>query len=634
MAFRSLSMTSLGPGGLIGQTIPPFGTFPASSRKKPGRGPMFVDSHCHLDYHARDGDLADVVARARAAGVGEMVTICTKISEFDAVSRIAAQFDGVWCTLGVHPHEAGNEPRRAVDEIVGMADHPKVVGIGETGLDYYYERSPRKAQRRSFQTHIDASRRTGLPLIVHARDADDDIIEMLGEAIGSPDQPVGRPFQRGVSTYPVLGDAIRTTPPLELAQVYARPMESNLPIGAIFQDDSLPAYVLTDELLGKHFGVLGTTGSGKSCTVALILHRLLEEYPNGHIVLLDPHNEYMQSFGELAEPLNPDTIHLPYWLLNFDEIRAVLVGKDHDDAHTQALILRRIILLAKQKLAAEQSAESASMTIDTPVPYRLGDMMAMLDEEAGRLDNPEASTPYMRLKSRLESLQGDRRFNFMFSGLLVRDSLADIVSQIIRVPVAGKPISIVDLSGVPSDVVDVVVSVMCRLIFDFAVWSSKQKPLPVLLVCEEAHRYVPRDENLGFGPTKRAIAQIAREGRKYGVSLCLVSQRPADLSETILSQCNTFIALRMNNKEDQDYVARAMPESGLGLLNALPSLRTREAVIVGEGVTVPMRVRLRELEEEKRPRSANVAFSASWINDEVGLEFIGETLERWRKQVR
>ncbi len=459
-------------------------------------------------------------------------------------------------------------------------------------------------------------------------------IELMGEAVGSPDNPVGRPFQRGVSSHPGLGAVIRTTPPLELAQIYARPTESNLPIGTIYQDPNLPAYILTDDLLGKHFSVLGTTGSGKSCTVALILHRLLAEYPCGHIILLDPHNEYTRAFGDLAAPLNPDTLHLPYWMLNLEEICAVLIGKDHDDAHTQQIILKRIVLAAKHKFATDNSLDRDSLTIDTPLPYRLGDLIALLDEEAGRLDNPEASTPYLRLKSRLDSLREDRRFAFMFSGLLVRDSLADIMSRIMRTPVDGKPISIVDLSGVPSEVVDVVVSVMCRTIFDFAVWSVRENALPVLLVCEEAHRYVPRDPALGFGPTKRALSQIAREGRKYGVSLCLVSQRPSDLSETILSQCNTIIALRMNNQQDQDFVGRAMPESGLGLLSALPSLGMREAIIVGEGVTVPMRVRLEELEEHRRPRGADASFSTGWAKDDAGPEFIKETLDRWRRQVR
>lgn len=143
---------------------------------------MFVDSHCHLDYHERDGDLEEVVARARRAGVGTMVTICTKVSAFETVRGIAERFDGVWCSLGIHPHEAGNETLPTVEELVALAEHPKVVGIGETGLDYFYERSPRDAQQACLEVHIETARRTGLPLIVHARDADDDMMAILGSA--------------------------------------------------------------------------------------------------------------------------------------------------------------------------------------------------------------------------------------------------------------------------------------------------------------------------------------------------------------------------------------------------------------------------------------------------------------------
>ncbi len=143
---------------------------------------MFVDSHCHLDYHQRDGDLEEVVARAKRAGVNELVTICTKVSEFETVRDIAAQFDKVWCTLGIHPHEADNEALPTPEELVTLAAHPKVVGIGETGLDYFYEHSARDAQKESLRVHIEASRCTGLPLIVHSRDADDDMIQILGEA--------------------------------------------------------------------------------------------------------------------------------------------------------------------------------------------------------------------------------------------------------------------------------------------------------------------------------------------------------------------------------------------------------------------------------------------------------------------
>ncbi len=222
----------------------------------------------------------------------------------------------------------------------------------------------------------------------------------------------------------------------------------------------------------------------------------------------------------------------------------------------------------------------------------------------------------------------------MFSKLIVRDNMVEVFGRILRIPVSRKPITIIDISGVPSEIVDVVVSVLCHSIFDFALWSERSRALPVLLVCEEAHRYVPRDDDTAFGPTKRAISRIAREGRKYGVSLCLVSQRPSELSASILSQCNTLFALRMSNERDHNFVRNALPDGALGLLSALPALRAQEAVVVGEGVTVPTRLRFDDLDPAHRPMSGTACFSRAWREDREQQSFVAETVDRWRKQAR
>ncbi len=458
-------------------------------------------------------------------------------------------------------------------------------------------------------------------------------IELLGEAVGARINSTALGFQRGVSDYPTLGAPIFMASHADLSQVYARPAVTNVCVGALFQNDQVPAYLITDELLGKHFAVLGTTGVGKSCALALILRAILAENPSGHIVLLDPHNEYAQAFADRAETLSPEDLQLPYWLLNFEEVIQVVIGDRGADTVTQAAILKEAIVAAKIKFAGDGAAVE-HITVDTPVPYRLGDLLRILDEGMGQLEKPENSVPYLRLKARIESLKADRRYGFMFSGLVVRDNLADILARILRIPVSGKPLTVVDLSGVPSEIVDVVVSVLCRMIFDFAVWSARELSTPVLLVCEEAQRYVPSDESLGFAPTRRVISQIAKEGRKYGVALCLVSQRPSELSGSILSQCNTLFALRMSNDQDQDFVSRALPESARGFLGALASLRTRDAVVVGEGVSVPMRLRFNELAEQYRPQSASAAFSTAWRDDREPRSLIADTVARWRLQQR
>jgi len=458
-------------------------------------------------------------------------------------------------------------------------------------------------------------------------------IELICEAMDDKggDAPV---FQRGVSIYPTLGAEIYATQRDEISAIYARPQSANVRIGTLYQDHTLPAYLITDELLAKHFAVLGTTGSGKSCTVALILHRILEQNPNGRVVLLDPHDEYSQAFGDLAELIDPGNLHLPYWLLNFEETVAVMVGGHEADREADIAILKAAILEAKRKYCALAGSDEY-VTVDTPIPYRFGDLIKAIDSALGKLDKPDGTAPFLRLKSRLDALRSDRRFAFMFSGFTVADTMADVLGRILRIPVSGRPVSIIDLSGVPSEIVDAVVSVLCRMIFDFALWNVRPQAFPVLLVCEEAHRYVSSDPAVGFGPTRRSIARIAKEGRKYGVSLCLVSQRPSELDPTILSQCNTLFALRMSNERDHKFVHDALPEGSFGLLSALPSLKVQEAVVVGEGVAVPMRVCFDTLDESLRPRSGSAPFSIAWQAEDQGHEdIVAETIERWRRQIR
>jgi DNA helicase HerA-like ATPase len=228
----------------------------------------------------------------------------------------------------------------------------------------------------------------------------------------------------------------------------------------------------------------------------------------------------------------------------------------------------------------------------------------------------------------LKTLQSDPRFAFMFPRVQARDTMVATLSRLFRVPVDGKPLTIIDLASVPSEVLNVVVSVLCRMTFDFALWS--ERAVPILLVCEEAHRYCPLDSRAGFEPAKRALARIAKEGRKYGISLCVVSQRPSELLPAVLSQCNTIFALRMSNNADQDFVRGALRESTTGLLNFLPTLRNSEAIIIGEGVAVPVRVRIDDLPEEYRPLSGTAKFSQAWVKDVADPKFLATVVERWR----
>jgi len=478
---------------------------------------------------------------------------------------------------------------------------------------------------------------SGLSIPIPKQDAGDaelNIIEMelVGETMNGPDE-AKRPFQRGVSIFPTLGDSVFMASKEDLGRVYAPPAVDTVRIGTIHQDEALPAFVGTDNLLGKHFAVLGTTGSGKSCAVALILQAILERHHNAHILLLDPHNEYSHAFGKMAEALSPGNLKLPYWLFTFEEITEVILGDNYQSRVAETAILSEAIPEAKRKYLSNSDPDAASfVTVDTPVPFQISELLQIIDDGMGKLDNPENSAPYLRLKSRINALRVDSRFGFMFGGLGARDNMSDVLSRLFRIPVEGRPITIVDLSGVPSEIVNVVVSVLSRMMFDFAVWSDRA--MPMLLVCEEAHRYVPQDTSLGFEPTKKSLSRIAKEGRKYGVSLCVVSQRPSELAAGILSQCNTIFALRMSNQKDQEFVRGALSESAMGLMDFLPSMRNAEAIAVGEGVPVPVRLCFSELPEDRRPLSGTARFSSAWQNDDEDKSFIDTVVERWRRQRR
>ena len=457
-------------------------------------------------------------------------------------------------------------------------------------------------------------------------------IELFGEALRTGLGESDFEFQRGVVTYPLPGQGIFVASVAELARIYHRPDKPSIHVGTLSQASSLPVYLLTDELLGKHFAVLGTTGSGKSCSVTVLLRSILEVAPKAHMVLLDPHNEYRRAFPDSAEPIDPTTLNLPHWLLNFEESIELFIGKTEHAATSQTNILKDAMLAARRDFGLPGIA-SEEVTVDTPVPYKLSKLIENID--ASMPTQASRQDPYLKIRNKIETLRQDSRFSFLIRpDDAVTDELANIAGQYFRIPVLDRPLSIIDLSGVPSDVVDVVVSVLCRMIFDFAVWSPRPVRVPIVLVCEEAHRYAPRGGDAAFQPTRQALSRIAKEGRKYGVGLGLISQRPSELAESVLSQCNTLIALRMSNEQDQNFVQRALPDSVRSLVNVLSTLRTQEALVVGEGSVVPVRLRFSDLAEENQPQSTDVPFARLWVDETTDGEYVKDVVRRWRLQER
>jgi len=458
-------------------------------------------------------------------------------------------------------------------------------------------------------------------------------LEYLGQGIRAPYSPTGVSFDRGITDFPVPGQLVYEVSYDDLESIYGVNDSNHFHIGTVFPQHVTPASIKTDNMLGKHFAVLGSTGTGKSCTVALLIHRIVERMPMGHIIILDPHNEYASAFEERGEHFDIGNLRLPYWMMNFEEHVEMFIGRRRSvEREVEIDILRRGIYAARVEAATNIQADK--ITVNSPIPYKLSFLLQYLENSMGKLDNPEKLTPFMRLKAKVEELRRDVRFSFMFSGLLAHDNLKNVIKDLLRFPVNNRPVSTIDLSGVPSEIVNVVVSMISRLVFDFAVWSRGENARPILLVCEEAHRYIPTEENTVFGSSRKAIERIAKEGRKYGVSLGLVSQRPADVSESALSQCGTIFAMRMNNERDQRFVEHVMPEGSKGALEALSSLQNREALVVGEGVRAPVRVLFDKLEEHKRPSGGNPSYSEDWQKEIEADDFIVDTIENWRNQGR
>jgi DNA helicase HerA-like ATPase len=457
------------------------------------------------------------------------------------------------------------------------------------------------------------------------------ILDLMGEI--RRDREDGEPyFSRGVTVYPAIGDPAVMPSVADLKVVYDITGSDTIEIGNLQQDTRLAAYVNVEEMLSKHFAILGTTGVGKSSGVAVILREILAQRPDLRIFLIDPHNEYGSCFGARAQVLNPGNLRLPFWAFNFEETIDVFYrGRPGSDEEVE--LLAELIPAAKRMYNSgrERRAEAraAGYTVDTPVPYRLTDLAALIEQRIGKLEFRAQRATYARVLSRIESVANDARYAFMFENANVGgDTMSSVLSELFRLPTNDKPMTIMQLAGFPAEVVDSVVSVLGRMAFDFGLWSDGA--LPLLFVCEEAHRYASADRNIGFGPTRRAISRIAKEGRKYGVFLGLISQRPAELDATIISQCSTLFVMRMSNERDQALIRSAISDAAANLLGFLPSLGTREVFAFGEGVKVPTRLRFKELPVKARPKSEAISSSSGDFGRTVDQSFVDVVVDRWR----
>jgi len=442
----------------------------------------------------------------------------------------------------------------------------------------------------------------------------------------------GGRYERGVSLFPVVDMPVYLAEDSDLAVAFAVYQRFGFSVGQVSLFENQRAFLDANKFFGKHIAILGSSGSGKSCAVASILQKV-SKYPDTNIIILDIHNEYHKAFAGNCNHLDIAEFELPYWLMNFDELREMFVDEKDENASSQITVLKDLIILSKK---GENPEMCTLVTIDTPLYYDLNESRAriqFLDQEKVTMGATVKEGPFYgkftRFLVRLDGKLNDPRYAFMFrpKRYIMSITFNDLLSKILGADGSAQ-VTILDLSGVPFDVVNTIVSLLARIIFDFNFWNPNRRDFPILLVFEEAHIYLPSTVST-TAAARKTVERIAKEGRKYGVSCMVVSQRPSEVSETILSQCNNYVVLRLTNPMDQNYIRRLVPDSFASFTEILPSLRQGEALVVGEAISMPMRVQLDFPDPE--PDSSDIKFYEKWKQSDAKTK-IEEVVTRWWKQ--
>jgi len=430
--------------------------------------------------------------------------------------------------------------------------------------------------------------------------------------------------------------------------------EHSLLIGKYTIDDTASAFLDGNRFFQRHAAILGSTGSGKSWSVASILEKAAQ-LQSTNIIVFDLHGEYSGfSYARQLRVPSPEDLgksganllYLPYWLLNTEELQAMFTDKTEFSAHNQVMVFQDAVIEEKKNtLTSEKKVDVLkAFTLDSPIPFSLNRVVAAIkaknEEMVPGSQGKDKQGPFFgqftRLLLRMNSKITDRRYGFLFQAPDSENSyaaLANIAHKLLDCAGKNQQIKIVDFSDVPADILPIIVGIVARLIFQIQFWTDSALRKPIALVCDEAHLYLPKKD--GTNPIElRAVEnfeRIAKEGRKYGVALVIVSQRPSDVSTTILSQCNNIVSLRLTNSDDQGTIKKYMPESLDSLLDTLPLLDTGEALVVGDSVLLPSRIKIAEPKEH--PRSATIDFWTEWRKLSNPLAF-GSIIENMRKQTR
>lgn len=455
-------------------------------------------------------------------------------------------------------------------------------------------------------------------------------------------------FDRGVGRYPTTGAEVHAIGSADIAKMFERFQSKGFSVGTVATHPSLKVCLDPSNLFGRHFAILGQTGSGKSWAVAALVQRAVAVMPLAHIIILDLHGEYCwkredgnrhYAFADtIVRHVDARELEIPYWLMTYTELCDLLIEHSEREATNQTAFFRDCLL--EGRLTENGSATAAlglpRVTVDTPIYFSLDDVIAKVRaknvERVGNRQGPMFGD-FDRFLMRIESKLNDTRYDFLLKPTKRNSSasLSAMLRDFVGLGAQKAAVTVIDLSSVPFDVRPTVAAQIGRLAFEFNYWNPKYREFPILLMCEEAHAYIPRAGESQFAGSRKSMERIAKEGRKYGVGLAVVSQRPHEVSETVLAQCGTFICLRITNPDDQAYVRRLVPESEGDLINVLAGLGRGEALVLGEAVPLPTRLQFDK--PNPTPNSDDIDFYAKWREGPTDLD-VDAIVKRWRSQER
>lgn len=458
-------------------------------------------------------------------------------------------------------------------------------------------------------------------------------------------------FKRGVSIYPTTGAEVHAVGQDDLHTMFYKYSSKGYNVGSLPSNPAVSVCFDPTTLFGRHFAILGQTGSGKSWAVANLVQRAIAVMPKAHIIILDLHGEYCwkndnnEACSAFANcdyrHIDARELEMPYWLMTYAELCDLLIDQTDFSAHNQTAAFRDTLRELKEDEAKRPELSLERATLDTPIYFDLMQLRAAIEDKNGQVPGVRAGTwkngpltgKFANFLMRLDSKLNDVRYDFLFKPQKrdSSESLSEMLRDFIGLGEPKSSVTIIDLSSVPFDVRPPVAAQVGRLAFEFNYWNPQYREFPILLICEEAHIYIPRSSDAQFKGSRKSMERIAKEGRKYGVGLGVVSQRPHEVSETVLAQCGSFLCLRITNPNDQNYIKGLAPEAERNLIEILAGLGRGECLALGEAVPIPTRLRFHQ--PVPPPDSDDIDFYSMWKDglDDVDVD---EIVKRWRRQER